>query len=127
MASQEDVRRIATSLPEVSEEQGRFAFRVRGKAFAWIWLERPEPNGPRIPNAGVLAIRVDGELEKESLIAVDPDAFFSEPHYAGFPAVLARLPKVDAAMLEDLLVKGWRIQASWRIQAGKRLASTLTR
>jgi hypothetical protein len=121
MASQEDVRRIATSLPEVSEEPGRFAFRVRGKAFAWVWLERPEPDGPRIPNADVVAIRVDGELEKESLVEMDPDAFFTEPHYAGFPAVLVRLPKVDADMLEDLLVKGWRIQA------GKRPASRLAR
>lgn len=47
MPTQDDVRRIATSLPEVTEEAGSFAFRVRGKAFAWVWLERPDPPPPR--------------------------------------------------------------------------------
>ena len=121
MATQEDVRRIAMSLAEVEEAGDRFAFSVRGKGFAWVWLERPQPKGPRMPNPGVIAIRVDGELEKESLIAMDPDVFFTEPHYDGFPAVLVRLPEIADDVLEALLTAGWRIQAP------KRLAATLER
>jgi hypothetical protein len=119
--TQDDVRRIAMSLPEVTEERGRFAFAVRGKAFAWVWLERPDPRAPRIPNPDVLAVRVGGEIEKESLIGMDPDAFFTEPHYHGFPAVLVRLPRVAPDLLEELVV------GAWRIQAPKRLVATLDR
>lgn len=121
MPTQEDVRRISTGLPEVTEEAGRFAFRVRDKAFAWVWLERPEPRARRIPNPEVVAVRVDGELEKESLIGMDPDVFFTEPHYHGYPAVLVRLPAIDPDLLEELLVRAWRVQAP------KRLAATLDR
>lgn len=121
MATQDDVRRIALALPEVEEATDRFSVSVRGKAFAWVWLERPEPKAPRVPNPEVIAIRVDGELEKESLIAMDSDVFFTEPHYHGFPAVLVRLPAVGEDVLEDLLT------AAWRIQAPKRLAATLDR
>jgi hypothetical protein len=121
MATQEGVRRIAMSLAEVEEASERFAFSVRGKGFAWVWLERTEPKGPRTPNPEVLAIRVDGELEKESLIAMDPEVFFTEPHYDGFPAVLVRLPEIADDVLEALLT------AAWRIQAPKRLVATLDR
>ena len=121
MPTQDDVRRIATSLPEVTEEDGPFAFRVRGKAFVWVWLERPEPKARRVPNPHVLAVRVDGEAEKETLVGLDPDVFFTEPHYHGYPAVLVRLPAIDPALLEDLVVRAWRIQAP------KRLAATLAR
>ncbi|HSK93519.1 MAG TPA: MmcQ/YjbR family DNA-binding protein [Candidatus Angelobacter sp.] len=121
MPTQDDVRRMSRALPEVTEEDGRFAVRVRGKAFAWVWLARPEPGARRIPDPDVLAVRVDGESEKETLIGMDPDVFFTEPHYDGFPAVLVRLPAIDAGLLEELLVRAWRIQAP------KRLAATLDR
>jgi hypothetical protein len=121
VATQDDVRRIAMSLPEMEEAEDRFAFSVGGRGVAWVWLERPSPGAARAPNPEVLAVRVDGEAEKESLIALDSDVFFTEPHYAGFPAVLVRLPAVAEGVLEDLLV------AAWRIQAPKRLAATLER
>lgn len=121
VATQDDVRRIALSLPEVTETPGRFEFAVRGKAFAWVWLERPAPRERRIPNPEVVAIRVGGEDEKESLISMDPDTFFTEPHYRDFPAILVRLPAIASDLLEDLLV------AAWRIQAPKRLAAALDR
>ncbi|MGH8927947.1 MAG: hypothetical protein ACRDWH_06320 [Acidimicrobiia bacterium] len=101
MADQNDVRRIALSLPETVEAPDRFAFSVlnRGKwkGIAWVWLERTEPKEPRVPRPDVVAIRVDGESEKEALIAADPDKFFTEPHYNGYPAILVRLPAIEAA------------------------------
>jgi len=115
MADQDDVRHIARSLPDTVEEADRFAFSVlnRGKrkAIAWVWLERVELQKPRVPRADVVAIRVAGQVDKESLVAADPEKFFTEPHYHGFPAVLVRLPAIEAAELEELLIDAWRIQA----------------
>jgi hypothetical protein len=117
MATMDDVRRIALSLPETAEEENRFAFAVRGKGFAWVWLERPKPRARRVANPEVIAVRVADELEKQSLLAVDSEIFFTEPHYDGYPAVLLRLPAVSLEMLEDLLTDAWRVQAPRRLAA----------
>src|SRR5262245_47702403 len=115
MATQADVRRIALKLPGVCEAGDRFAFSVenRGKqkGFAWVWLERTAPKSPRVPRPDVLAVRVKDQAEKAALLAGDPDVFFTEPHYNGFPAVLVRLPKVSRAQLRGLLERAWRCQA----------------
>lgn len=115
MANQKDVRRIAMSLPDTVEGDDRFAFSVlnkgKAKGFAWIWLERTDPKKGRVPNPDVVAIRVEGETDKQNLMAAEPDKFFTEPHYNGFPAVLVRLPAIDVAELEELLIDAWRIQA----------------
>ena len=85
----------------------------RGKlrGFAWAWNERIEPKKPRVPNPEVLAVRVASLAEKEELLAADPDKFFTEPHYNGFPAVLVRLPAIDAGELAELITDAWRCQA----------------
>lgn len=115
MASQEDIRRIALALPEASEDAGHFAFAVtnkgKRKGFVWVWMERVEPKKARRPNAGVVAIRVRDEEDKDRWLASDPEVFFTEPHYAGFPAVLVRLPRIDVERLRELIVEGWRCQA----------------
>jgi hypothetical protein len=67
------------------------------KGFAWAWNERIEPKKPRVPNPEVLAVRVANQAEKEALLAADPEKFFTEPHYNGFPAVLVRLSSIDPA------------------------------
>src|SRR3954454_10579087 len=99
MATPEDVRRVALSLPETVEADGEFVFSVvdaKGKrhGFVWAWNERVEPKKPRVPREDVLALRVIDEEDKQALLASDPDAFFTEPHYNGFPAVLVRLPVI---------------------------------
>ena len=115
MARRSDVRRIALSLPEVTEADDRFAFSVRAgakeKGFAWVWMERLEPKQPRVPQPKVLAVRVANESEKQMLLAADPEAFFTEPHYNGFPAVLVRLAAVGVPELRELLTDAWRCQA----------------
>jgi hypothetical protein len=115
MADQADVRRIALSLPETVEAVDGFAFSVlnkgKHKGIAWVWQERIHPKKARVPNPDVLAVRVSDEAEKEELIASDPDAFFTEPHYNGFPAVLVRLAAVDIEELRELLTDAWRCQA----------------
>ena len=120
MATQADVRRIALSLPEAREEAG-FSFAVTGKAFAWPWMERLDPKKARVPNREVIAVRVANELEKQALLSLDTDAFFTEPHYNGYPAVLVRLPAIDLELLEKVLTDAWLTRAP------KKLASNLPR
>src|SRR6059058_5662605 len=115
MADQDDVRRIALALPATSEAGDRFAFSVadkgKQKGFVWAWNERVEPKKPRVPRPDVVAIRVPDRVDKEALLASDPETFFTEPHYNGFPAVLVRLPRIGLAELEELVVDAWRSQA----------------
>ena len=115
MATQDDVRRVALSLPETSEATDHFGFGVFSKGklrgFAWAWNERVGPNKPRVPNPEVLAVRVASLAEKEELLAADPEKFFTEPHYNRFPAVLIRLPAIDADELAELITDAWRCQA----------------
>lgn len=122
MATQADVRRIALSLPETEEAPDRFAFSVRNKgklkAFAWVWLERIAPGKPRVPQPKVIAVRVAHLDDKEFLLALDPEKFFTEPHYNGYPAVLVRLPAVTARELKPIIAEAWRCQAPRDLVAG---------
>jgi hypothetical protein len=115
MADQRDVRRIALALPDTAEGTDRFAFAVgngsKARGFAWVWQERVEPKQPRVPRPDVLAFRVRDAAEKEMLLASDGEKFFTEPHYNGFPAVMVRLPAVDAEELEELITDAWRCMA----------------
>jgi hypothetical protein len=106
----ETVREIASSLPEVEESaQGRLAWRVRGKLFAWEARER---------DGGGLAVRVDRE-EKQLILDSNPDVYFTSPHYHGYPGVQIRLEAIDP---EELRM---RLEDAWVIQAPKRLAAEL--
>ena len=115
MATQADVRRIALTLPEVEESTQDFAFSVKNKGkakgFAWVWKERITPKKPRVPNPGVLAVRVANLAQRDLILASDTKKFFTEPHYNGFPAVLVRLDAVDVADLKTLIADAWRCQA----------------
>ena len=75
MADQDDVRRIALSLPQTVEAEDRFAFSVvhngKQKGILWVWHERVEPKKPRVPRPDVVAIRVANGAEKEALLASD--------------------------------------------------------
>ena len=116
MATQADVRRIAMSLPGSEEGKDRFGFSVqnkgKSKGFAWVWNERVDPKKPKVPNPGVLAVRVANNAQKDLIIASDSKKFFTEPHYDGFPAVLVRLNAVTVADLRILLAEAWRITSS---------------
>jgi hypothetical protein len=119
MATQKDVRRIALSLPGTTEGKDRFAFSVENKGkqkgFVWVWMERKDPKKARTPCPTVLAVRVRDQTEKAALLAGDPDVFFTEPHYNGFPAVLVRLPKVTRPLLRKLVEDAWRCQAPRKV------------
>jgi hypothetical protein len=115
MAGPEDVRHIALSLPETTEDTNGFRFFVAGKAFAWSWLERIDPKKARVPNPDVIAVSVGNEFEKETLIDMNPAVFFTEPHYDGYPAILVRVPEVDVDLLELVLTQAWQLRAPKRL------------
>lgn len=124
MASQDDVRRLALALPATTEDAHAFRFFVDGKAFAWSWLERIDPRRARVASPDVIVVRVAAEDDKEALIEMDPEVFFTEPHYDGYPAVMVRLAAVDPDLLERLLTDAWRSRlprrASGRRDGGDR-------
>ena len=121
MATQTDVRRIALSFPGAEESKDRFAFSVtnkgKPKGFAWVWLERLEPKKARVPNSGVIAVRVANNAQKDLIISSDTRKFFTEPHYNGYPAILVRLKEVTVADLRVLLEEAWRCQAPKALRA----------
>ena len=102
MATEEDVRRIALSLPETFEKAsyGTPGFRVRDRLFARIREE-----------GDVLVVWCEDEGEKQAMIVSEPAVFFTTPHYDGYPMVLVRLEAVDADELAELLTESWRLRA----------------
>ena len=124
MATRAQARRIALALPGTVEAADRFAFEVLNKGklkgFAWVWMERVAPKKPRVPNPGVIAVRVANLGQKSALLAADSAKFFTEPHYDGFPAVLVRLDAVSVADLKVLLEEAWRCQAPAQRTQGKK-------
>jgi hypothetical protein len=112
MVDPQTVRRLASALPEAEDRSSDAAlsFHVRGKQFAWTYLERETPKGPRHPRIDVLAVRCRTEM-KQVLLDAEPDKLFTDDHYRSFPAVLVRLAAVDEADLTNLLAAAWRSQA----------------
>jgi hypothetical protein len=119
MATLDDVRRIALALPETTTDDSGMAFFIGGRQFAWPWLERVDSKRARVPNPGVLCVRIADESEKDVLIGMNREVFFTEPHYDGYPAIQVRLAAIDEALLRKLLADAWRTRAPKHLLAGR--------
>jgi hypothetical protein len=121
MVTLDGVAQLALELPEVTEgerHRGR-TWAVAGKVFAW---ERGFSKadikrfGDETPPAGpILAVSVEDLGEKEAVLAEHPDAFFTIPHFDGYPAVLIQLRKVTKRALREVLLDGWLAKAPPRL------------
>ena len=88
MATQRDVRKIALALPETTEDPDRFGLFVDGKQFVWVGLERVEPKKARVPNPGVIAVRVADDLDKQVLSRVCRGRLLHRSALHGYPPSL---------------------------------------
>jgi hypothetical protein len=113
MVSLDEAARMALDLPEVAEGErhGHRTWSVAAKTFAW---ERPFSKadirrfGDATPPEGpILAVRVADLGEKEAVLAEQPKAFFTIPHFDGYSAVLIQLKVVTKRALRDALLDGW--------------------
>jgi hypothetical protein len=107
-----DVERWALHLPETTSTPsygGAPALRVNKKMFARLRGEMAEDRDELTGEAygEVLMVGVADLGEKEALLSSDPRAYFTVPHYDGYPAVLVRLAEVDPDELRELLAESW--------------------
>ena len=116
MATFDDVRRIALGFPDVEANGDGTEFRVDGTLFAWPWLERLDPKKARVPNLGVLNVRIASEMDKDVLMAIDPRGFFADPHFDGYKAIQVRLEVVEDVLLEKLIADSWWLTAPKRLR-----------
>ena len=110
MATFDDVRRIAMSLPEAEEVltwETDVTFRVRSKIFAI--------GGDGGDHASIKAT----PTMQADLIDRAPETYRPSAYVGRFGWVTADLTKIDAVELADLL------HQAWRLTAPKRLAATL--
>jgi len=113
MVSLEELARLASDLPDVTEGErwGNRTWDVAGKTFAW---ERPFSKadikrfGDQTPPDGpIVAVRVEDLDEKEAVLAADTRGVFTIQHFNGYPAVLIQLRTVTKRALRELLADGW--------------------
>jgi hypothetical protein len=103
----EDVVEIGLRFPrvELGTSFGTPALRVAGKGM--ICRLRTDPDA--------LVLRVVDLGEREALLQGQPEAFFSTPHYDGWPYVLVNLDEVDPVELAELIEDAWRLRAPKRL------------
>lgn len=125
MPTLEDVRAIALGLPEAVEaidgHRGGAVWRMKDGGF--VWEREPskadivalEADGRTWPTGPVVGVRTDGLDGKEALLGSFPDAFFTIPHFDGYPAVLIFLDAIDADLLREVITDAWLLKAPRRL------------
>ncbi|KRB36889.1 MmcQ/YjbR family DNA-binding protein [Microbacterium sp. Root180] len=125
MATLDQVRELALALPGVHERvdghRGGATWRTDAGAFVWergpgkADLVALEKLGRSWPDGVVVGVRTDGLDEKEALLETFPDAFFTIPHFDGYPAVLVRLDRIEVAQLREVVTDAWLLRAPRRV------------
>lgn len=108
MVTEEDVRRVALSLPgSIERPYNRLpSFRVRNNLFLRIH---------ELPDA--FFVRCASVEERNELLSAEPGKFFITPHYDGYPGFLVRLSQVDLDEMIEIVTESWRLSAPKRLLA----------
>ena len=106
MPTWKDVTTIGLALPktEVSTWYGTPGMKVAGKGFLRLRTEAE----------GGLVVLCDHD-KKEMLLRSGDPAYFTTPHYDGYPSILVDLRKVKRAELKELIVESWRRKAPLKL------------
>ena len=123
MSTMADLDELALSLPQTTKqvsEDGRPSYHVHGKLYCFHRGRRRDAVDPETGERlhDVLMFRVADLDVKDLLLADDRGVFFTTPHFAGYPAVLMRIPdlvRVDREELQDLVVEAWLTRAQKRV------------
>ena len=107
MPTWDDVVALGTRIDGVEESTWYRtpALKVRGKGFCRL---RTDPDA--------LVLRVADMGEREALLQGQPEAFFTTPHYDGYPYVLVRLEKADPVELGELIEEAARVTGSAHVR-----------
>ncbi|WEK50113.1 MAG: MmcQ/YjbR family DNA-binding protein [Candidatus Kaistia colombiensis] len=99
------LKQIFLALPEVREgiTHGTLSFYL-GKTF----FGRMQEDG------FTFALKMDLG-DRDMLIAIEPEIFFTNDHFRGYAYVLVRLRSIDADRLAPLVEKSWRYAAPKRL------------
>ncbi|MBW9121912.1 hypothetical protein JNB63_17580 [Microbacterium trichothecenolyticum] len=116
MATLDDVRRIANSLPGSEERAttGGSAWFVRRKLYAWEcqpWPSVPDDIRAILASELVVAVKVADRMDGFALVQMEPDVFLRTTTPWGEPKVAFRLAAIKADRLAELVTEAWRVQA----------------
>jgi hypothetical protein len=123
MTTMADLDEFALAMPQAAKkvsEDGRPSYFVHGKMFCFHRGRRPDAVDPETGErlGDVLMFRVADEGVKELMVADERGVFFTTPHFAGYPAVLLRIPdlaRIDREELHDLVAEAWLTRAQKRV------------
>ena len=106
MLTWKDVTTIGLALPktQVSTWYRTPGMKVAGKGFLRLRTEAE----------GGLVVLCDPTKKTVLLRSGDP-AFYTTPHYDGYPSILVNLKKVKRAQLVDLITESWRRKAPLKL------------
>jgi hypothetical protein len=116
VATLDDVRRIANSLPGSEERAttGGAAWFVRRKLYAWEchpWPSIPDDIRAILASELVVAVKVADRVDGFALVQMEPDVFLRTTTPWGEPKVAFRLAAIKADHLAELVTDAWRVQA----------------
>lgn len=122
MASLDDIRAVAATLPGSEEKQttGGAAWFVRRKLYAWEchpWPSIPDDMRAIIAAELVVGVKVADALDALALREMAPDVFLRRTTGWGEPKVAFRMAAIDLDHLAELVTDAWRVQAPKYLRA----------
>jgi len=94
---------IGAALPDVKDASGSRgpALKIKSRLLACKAIHKSaEPDS--------LMVRINRE-RREELLAQDPEVYYLTDHYAPYPAILVRLPRITRTALKKLLTECWQL------------------